>query len=464
MLKLHNTLTRKKEVFRPNKKKAVGLYTCGPTVYNTAHIGNLRTYIFEDVLRRSLEYLGYEVKQVMNITDIEDKIIKKSVQDKKSLAAITRPYIEEFFEDIDKLNIEKAHEYPLATTHLKEIIEAVRKLVQKGFAYEGKDGSVYFNISKFKKYGKLVGMKNVKIKDGARVSSDEYQKDEARDFVLWKAQKKGEPGWKSPWGLGRPGWHIECSIMSMRYLGETIDIHTGGIDNIFPHHDNEIAQSEALTGKKFVNYWVHGEHLMVNEEKMSKSLKNFYTLRDIEKKGFLPASFRYLILGAHYQSKLNFTWRSLQGAENAIWNLWRELGRLRYMGSKDTLKTKKGRVKEHKANFIEAIEDNLDMPRALAILRRVITDPYMAPEDRRALSFQMDKVFGLDLKKTDKLGKIPLHVKTLVTGRELMRRNQQFVKADTLRNKVASLGYEIEDTLYGPFVWPKQKRNSHHKT
>ena len=464
MLKLYNTLTRKKEVFRPIKKKSIGLYTCGPTVYDTAHIGNLRTYIFEDVLRRSLEFLGYEVRQVMNITDIEDKVIKKAISEKKTLQEVTKFYIKEFFDDIASLNIEPAHTYPLATNHIKEMIQLIRKLMDKGFAYQGRDGSVYFDISKYKKYGRLIGLKNIKVRDGVRISLDEYDKKEAQDFVLWKAKKKGEPSWKSPWGTGRPGWHIECSVMSMKYLGETIDIHTGGVDNIFPHHENEIAQSESVTGKKFVNYWIHGEHLIVGGEKMSKSLKNFYTLRDIENKGFMPVAFRYLVLGAHYKSKLNFTWRSIEGADNAVWNLWRELGRLKFVGQKESIKTKVNKVKEYKARFKEAIEDDLNISEGLAILRRIITDKDISPEDRRDLCFEMDRVFGLNLKNADKLYKTPLHIKTLVSGREIIRHNQQFVKADTLRNKVKSLGYDIEDTSYGPFVWPNRNRKSHPKT
>lgn len=400
----------------------------------------------------------------MNITDIEDKTIKKAIQQKKDLSVVTKPYIKEFFEDIQKLNIETADAYPLATGHVKEMIKFIHKLMDKGFAYQGKDKSIYFDISKFKNYGKLVGLKNIKIKDGVTASSDEYEKKDARDFVLWKAKKKGEPSWKSSWGEGRPGWHIECSVMSMKYLGETIDIHTGGVDNIFPHHENEIAQSEAVTGKKFVNYWVHGEHLLVGGEKMAKSAKNFFTLRDIEARGYMPLALRYIALSAHYKSKLNFTWRSIEGADSAIWNLWRELGRLKYMGQKEATKTKKGRLKEHRESFKEAIEDDLDTPRALSLLRRVITDVDISSEDRRALSYKMDQVFGLNLINSDKLYKIPIHIKTLVSGRELVRRNQQFVKSDSLRNKIKSLGYEVEDTLYGPFVWPTRNRKSRPKT
>ncbi|MDD5710506.1 MAG: cysteine--tRNA ligase [Candidatus Colwellbacteria bacterium] len=463
MLKIYNTLTRKKEVFRPVNSGSVGLYTCGPTVYDIAHIGNLRTYIFEDLLRRTLEFLGYRVRHVMNITDVEDKIIKKAKANKQTIQEITKPYTKEFLRDIRELNIESAHYYPTATSHVREMVKFIVGLKEKSFAYEGKDGSVYFDISKFKPYGRLVGLKKIKVRDGARVDADEYGKDEARDFVLWKAKKGDEPGWKSPWGEGRPGWHIECSVMSMKYLGKTFDIHTGGVDNIFPHHENEIAQSEAATGQKFVNYWVHGEHLLVNSEKMAKRSGNFYTLRDIKERGLLPNAFRYLALSAHYRSKLNFTWRSLEGADNAIWNLWRELGRVKFMGNREPIRTKNRKINEYRKVFRAAIEDDLDTPKALSILRRIITDTEIDSAAKRSLSFEMDKVFGLNLHYSDELAKIPLRVRTLAVSRELMRRNQQFVKADGLRNKVKSLGYDIEDTSCGPFIWPNRKLKSHPK-
>ncbi len=463
MIKLQNTLTRKKENFKPIHKKQVSMYTCGPTVYDSAHIGNLRTYIFEDILRRSFEFFGYRVTQVMNITDIEDKIINRAKEQKKKIGEITKTYTKKFFQDIESLNIEKAEEYPLATEHIKEMVELIQSLMKKGFAYKGEDGSIYFDISKFKRYGKLVGLEKVSIRDGARVSSDEYGKDQARDFVLWKAKKKGEPSWKSPFGEGRPGWHIECSAMSMRYLGKSFDIHTGGVDNIFPHHENEIAQSEAATGKKFVNYWLHAEHLLVGDEKMSKSAKNFFTLKDIEERGHMPLAFRYLVLGAHYRSKLNFTWTAIDSAQSGLWNLWRELGRLRFLSENDKFKNNKELSVKLETLFREAVEDDLNIPASMSILRRVISDPELSPSEKRRLVFKMDKVLGLNFERSDTLYKIPVHIKAFVLGRELLRRNQQFVKADTLRHKVESLGYEVEDTSYGPFIWPSYNRKSHHK-
>lgn len=316
-LKLYNILTRKKQLFKPLKDKMVGLYACGPTVYNYAHIGNLRTYIFEDILKRALEFNGYEVKYVMNITDVEDKIIRDSKKAKKNILDFVKPYEKAFFEDLKKLNIEKAYKYPKATQHIKEMIKIISALLRRGLAYKV-NNSIYFDIFKFKSYGKLSGLKSRELKVGTRVDVDEYGKADAEDFVLWKAAKADEPSWNAPFGKGRPGWHIECSAMSMKYLGETFDIHAGAVDLIFPHHENEIAQSEGVTGKPFVKYFIEGEHLLVDSKKMSKSFGNIHTLKNIEVKGFDPLAFRYLILTAHYRSKLNFTWKSLEAAQNAL--------------------------------------------------------------------------------------------------------------------------------------------------
>ncbi|MDO8443527.1 MAG: cysteine--tRNA ligase, partial [Candidatus Azambacteria bacterium] len=319
-VKLYNFLTRKKETFKSLRPKQVGFYACGPTVYDYAHIGNLRTYIFEDILKRTLEYNEYKVNLVVNITDVEDKIIRESAKAGKSISDFVKPYEKAFFDDLKKLNIEKAWKYPKATKHIKEMLKIISALLKKGLAYES-GGSIYFALSKFKSYGKLSGLKNRELKTGARVDVDEYDKTNAEDFVLWKAAKNNEPSWNASFGKGRPGWHIECSAMSMRYLGETFDIHGGAIDLLFPHHENEIAQSEGATGKPFVKYFIEGEHLSVNGEKMSKSLGNIFNLRDLEAKKFEPLAFRYLALTAHYRSKLNFTWESLQASQNALNNL-----------------------------------------------------------------------------------------------------------------------------------------------
>ena len=454
MLKLFNTLARKKQNFKPFSDK-IRIYTCGPTVYDYAHIGNLRTYIFEDILRRTLKRNGYKIKQVMNITDIEDKIIKKMRQENKSLLEITKPYIKFFFEDLKKLNIEKAEFYPKATKHIKEMIALIKKMMAKKIAYQGDDGSIYFNISKFKNYGKLSQLKKRKIKIGARVTADEYNKEEAQDFALWKAKKVGEPFWPSPFGNGRPGWHIECSAMSMKYLGETLDIHAGAVDLIFPHHENEIAQSEATTGKKFAKYWLHGEHLLVNNQKMSKSLNNFYTLRDLENK-FNPLAFRYLILTAHYRSKLNFTWKSLEAAANALNNLIDNLRQITD-NQRPTTHDKK-QIKIYEQKFLTAINDDLNTPKAIAIVWQVIKDNRLSNSAKKNLILSFDKVFGLELDlPTGRQGKIkpikiPQNIKDLVSKREKSRANKQFIQADGLRKKIEELGYKIEDTNYGPKI------------
>lgn len=455
MIKLYNTLTRKKEVFRPlHDKKAlrhgsgrVGLYTCGPTVYNYAHIGNLRTYVFEDILRRTLKYSGYQVRQVMNITDIEDKIIKRAIKEGKNIYAITNPYTKIFFNDLKKLNIEKAEFYPKASKNIKGMIDLIKVLMKKRFAYQSEDGSIYFDISKFKNYGKLSELKKREIKMGARVSADEYGKNQAQDFVLWKARKSKEPFWPSPWGDGRPGWHIECSVMSIKHLGATFDIHTGAVDLIFPHHENEIAQSEAATGKKFVNYWLEGEHLLVDEQKMAKSSGNFYTLRDLENKKFSPLAFRYLVLTSHYRSKLNFTWKSLGAAQNALENLYEFMESI---GERQA--TKKSRnPNAYEKRFTAAINDDLNTPKALAVVWDIVKDQNLLSKSKKQLLLKFDKVLGLGLNKI-KIVKIPTKIKELVEKREELRRSKQFIQADRLRKKIERLGYKIEDTPYGPQI------------
>ncbi len=458
MLKLYNTLTRKKQVFKPLNKKAlrrssgqVSLYTCGPTVYDYAHIGNLRTYIFEDVLRRTLKYDGYQVKQVMNITDVEDKIIKKAREQKKTIKQITRPFEKIFFDDVKKLNIEKAEVYPRATEHIKEIITLIKILIKKGFAYTGKDKSIYFDISKFKNYGKLSGLKKRQLKIGARIEADEYNKNEAQDFVLWKAAKPNEESWSSPMGRGRPGWHIECSAMAMKYLsGEpsrTIDIHCGAVDLIFPHHENEIAQSEAATNKKFVNFWLEAEHLLVNGSKMSKSLNNFYTLRDIENKNINPLAFRYLILTTHYRSKLNFTWDSLQAAQNALDNL----NAFIQTDDKQLTTNNDKQIKDYEKQFLTAIDDDLNTPQAISIVWQIIKDNQLSNSAKKQLLLKFDRVLGLGLNKLKPL-KIPLKIRQMAEKRELLRANKQFVQADGLRKEIEGLGYRIEDSAYGPKI------------
>jgi cysteinyl-tRNA synthetase len=322
-LKLYNTLTRKKEAFKPIKKGKVGMYVCGPTIYSFAHIGNFRAYMSADILRRWLKFKGFGIKQIMNLTDVDDKTIRDSKRKGISLSKFTAKYSKIFFEDLDTLNIERAERYPKATDHIKEMAALVNALMKKGLAYRGKD-AIYYSIEKFKDYGKLAHLEKAQLKPGARVKQDEYDKEHAHDFALWKLWDKddGNVFWNVEIGgkpsKGRPGWHIECSAMSMKYLGPTFDIHTGGVDLIFPHHQNEIAQSEGATGKPFVRYWLHNEHLLVNGEKMSKSAGNFYTLRDLIKKGHDAMAIRYQLLATHYRQKLNLTDDALKAAKQAV--------------------------------------------------------------------------------------------------------------------------------------------------
>jgi len=439
-LKFYNTLSKKKEIFKPIKRGKVGLYTCGPTVYDFAHIGNLRTYIFEDILRRNLKYNGYQIKQVMNITDIEDKIIKKAQQEKKNIYAITKPYTKIFFEDLKKINIEKAEFYPRATKHIKEMIDLTKKLLAKGIAYKGEDGSIYFSIKKFKNYGKLSRLKKREIKIGARISADEYNKKQAQDFVLWKSAKPNEPSWSSPWGKGRPGWHIECSTMSMKYLGKTLDIHAGAVDLIFPHHENEIAQSEGATGKMFSKYWIHGEHLLIDGQRMSKSLGNIFTLHDLENKKINPLAFRYLVLTSHYRSKLNFTWESLKAAERGLENLYNQIRVLRIKNKKLRIKNK-----EFKDKFLKAINDDLNVPRALAVVQELLKSRLITDNSKLATLLDFDRVLGLRFSDTIGKEKIPQKIIDLAKRREKLRKLKQWQKADKIREKIKNLGYEIRD-------------------
>ena len=316
-LVLFNTLGRQLASFRPLVPGQVRIYGCGPTVYNDAHIGNLRTFLFQDLLRRALRYLGYAVTQVMNITDVDDKTIHGARAAGLSLGDYTAPFIRSFLADVDSLHLERVERYPRATEHIGEILELVGRLVAAGVAYES-EGSVFFSIARDPDYGRLSGFDLEQAQRGERVASDEYGKEDVRDFVLWKAAKPGEPAWDSPWGPGRPGWHIECSAMSMKYLGETFDIHSGGVDLIFPHHENEIAQSESATGKTFVRTWLHSEHLLVDGQKMSKSLGNQYTWKDLQARGASARALRYLFLSVHYRQKLNFTFAALEGAAGAL--------------------------------------------------------------------------------------------------------------------------------------------------
>ena len=379
-LNIFNTLTRKKEEFKPINPKEVGMYTCGPTVYNYAHIGNWRAYVFADLLKRFLIYSGYTVQHVMNITDVEDKIIREVKAQNKSLKELTEFYTGEFFKGRDALNILPANIYTKATDYIDEMVKLIKKLEDAGYAYRTDDGSVYFNIHKDVDYGKLSHFKLSDLKENAegRLKKDEYEKENAQDFALWKGltEDDGEVFWETDLGKGRPGWHIECSAMSMKNLGESFDIHTGGVDNIFPHHENEIAQSECATGKSFVKYFMHNEHLLVNGIKMAKSAGNFYTLEDLIKKGVDPIAFRLWLYTSNYSTKTNFTIETVMGSQTALARLKESV--IALGNDTGTVST------EYKARFMEYLDNNLDSPQALALVWELLKDNSIPNADKKA--------------------------------------------------------------------------------
>ena len=466
---LHNTYTKKTEEFKPIEEKKIRMYSCGPTVYDFVHIGNFRTFLMADFLRRAFEYLDYKVKHIKNITDVghltqddieagEDKMIKAAKREKKNPYDIARFYEKEFYKDERKLNILPADKFPRATEYIKEMIAMIEKLIANGYAYEI-NGSVFYDVTKFKDYGKLSGntLKNLKV--CARLETHPDKKN-SYDFALWlKANPEHLMQWDSPWSRGYPGWHIECSAMSTANLGNTMDIHTGGEDNIFPHHEDEIAQSEGATGEKFVNYWIHGRHLLVDGEKMSKSKGNFYVLADIEKKGFNPLSLRYLCLTAHYQSQLNFTWQSLEASQNALNKLYdfvrgfhsddspiesqMQDSQMRFHSPNETMEP--SNIYEEK--FQKALENNLDTPKALAIIWEMIKSKELSYDDKKASLLKFDQVLGLDLDKVKKEKiEMPEKIKDLIKQREEARKNKDWQKADELRDEIKKEGYAIQDT------------------
>jgi len=443
MLKIYNTLSRKVEVFKPIKKGNVGVYTCGPTVYDFMHIGNLRTFVFSDILVRTLKQNDYKVTSIQNITDIDDKIITKASSQGIDIHVLTKDYEKSFLEDSASLNILKKDKLTHATDYIDKMTAYIQVLIGKGLAYKEADGSVYFDISKFKNYGKLsrIDMKN--LMTGTRILSDEYDKEDVQDFALWKAEKKTDVGYDSPFGWGRPGWHIECSVMSQESLGDTFDIHTGGVDLIFPHHENEIAQSEGKTGKKFVNYFVHGAHILVEGRKMSKSMGNFYTLEDVRKNGFDPLALRYLYLQTHYRQEMNFTWDALSGAQNALDKL-----RAEYLSYKSTSFA----CADYYKRFQDALDDDLNTPEALAVMWEMLKSDNPPPAKKLSLEM-MDQVFGFGLAdyKVEKV-KIPNEVHSLVNQREQFRKNENFKEADRIRDKIEKKGFSVDDTDKGPVL------------
>lgn len=445
-LKLYNTLSRKKENFKPIEKNLVRMYVCGPTIYDYAHIGNLRAYVFSDLLRRFLKFSGYDVKEVMNLTDVDDKTIKGSQKAHESLRKFTEKYEKLFLEDIRAMNIETPDFMPRATEHIKEMVALIKKLLAKGIAYKTNDG-IYFSIKKFKDYGKLSRVKVKELKEGAseRIQKDEYDKEDANDFALWKFYDKadGDVFWETEIGKGRPGWHIECSAMSMKYLGESFDIHTGGVDLIFPHHENEIAQSEAATGRKFVNYWLHNEWILVNGEKMSKSKGNFYKLKDITDKKFSPMDLRYFFLSKSYNQQLNFTWENLENAKNSLERLKNILSSL---DKEQKMKSKY--VENAKKQFTDIMNDDLNSSRALAFLWEILRDERLHDSEKYEIAMEFDKVLGLRLGE-EEIVKVPKEVEKLVKEREEMRKKKNFKEADNIRNRIKKLGYWINDSDEG---------------
>ncbi|HPY89208.1 MAG TPA: cysteine--tRNA ligase [Lentisphaeria bacterium] len=466
-LTFYNSLTRRLQEFIPITPGQVGLYTCGPTVYNFAHIGNFRAYIFEDLLKRTLLYLGFQVKHIMNLTDVDDKTIRGAQAAGSSLNDFTQKYKDAFFQDIAALRILPADVYPAATEHIDDMIAIVEKLFAKGIAYQADDHSVYFSIAKWPSYGQLVNIDHSQMRSGARVKHDEYAKESIADFALWKAYDAadGDVAWDSPWGKGRPGWHLECSAMSSRYLGPTFDIHCGGIDNMFPHHEDEIAQSEAANGCRFVNYWLHCAHLMVDGQKMSKSLGNFFTLRDILAKGYTGREIRWVLLGAHYRQSLNFSFKALDDARAALQRLDTAKQRLAELVSAPNagLQETATAVTTAESAFRAGLEDDLNISAALAALFDFIRDVNRLMDEQKlagaaatkALSLleRMDTVLAVFTPDQD--DEVPQAILALADERQAARKAKDFARADQIRHELDAQGWAIEDTPKGPRVKKK---------
>ena len=465
-LRFFNTYSRQIEEFQPRDpaKRKISVYTCGPTVYSRAHIGNFRAYIFEDLLQRHLELRGYKVHRVMNITDVDDKTIRGAREAKIPLAKFTAQFKQAFFEDIETLRIKRADEFPAATDqrYVDKMIEMITALISRGLAYQADDKSVYFRINKFPDYGKLAHFDLTQLQSTGRVKHDEYDKEHIGDFALWKAwdEEDGDVGWESPWGRGRPGWHIECSAMATALLGDQIDIHCGGVDNIFPHHEAEIAQSEGVTGKKFVRHWLHCAHLLVDGQKMSKSLGNFYTLPNLLEKGYTGREIRYALMRVHYRAPLNFTWKGMEEARQALTRIDEWLMRLRATAAKKIDKGKTGM--QLGTQFEEALDDDLNISAALGFLFESIRETNRAMDQN-----EMDAATAnawldwwkrintvLDLEPETEVG-VPAEVAQLAKDRENARREKNWKRSDQLRERISALGWEVRDTKDGPKVTPR---------
>lgn len=459
-MKLYNTLTRKKEEFVPLREGEVRIYSCGPTVYDYFHVGNARPFIIFDTLRRYFEYKGYKVKYVQNFTDIDDKMIKRANEEGIDISELGDRFIQEYFKDADALGIKRATYHPRATEHIEDMIVFIQRLIDRGMAYNV-DGNVYFDTSAFPQYGKLSGQRLEDLEAGARIDVDEHKKN-PMDFVLWKRQKPGEPAWDSPWGKGRPGWHIECSVMAMKYLGETIDIHSGGQDLIFPHHENEIAQSEGVTGKPFARYWIHNGYINIDNKKMSKSLGNFFTVRELSKKFDLEAV-RLFMLSAHYRNPINFSEELLKQAESALERLYNAKGNLEYLlkiteDKKMTQKEKElqNRIDKYREKFEDAMEDDINTADALAAIFDMVRDMnrVLNEESSRQIVeigytefMKLTSVLGLLQKESQPQGTD--EIKELIKRRQKAREEKNWALADSIREELNDMGIVVEDTPKG---------------
>jgi cysteinyl-tRNA synthetase len=469
-LRFFNTYSREIEEFEPRDPTArtIGIYTCGPTVYSRAHIGNFRAYIFEDLLQRHLELRGYKVHRVMNITDVDDKTIRGAREAKVPLAKFTEQFKKAFFEDAETLRIKRANEFPAATDprYIDRMIEMIRELIARGLAYQADDKSVYFRINKFPDYGKLAHFDLTQLQSTGRVKHDEYDKEHIGDFALWKAwdEEDGDVKWDSPWGPGRPGWHIECSAMAMTLLGDQIDIHCGGVDNIFPHHEAEIAQSEGVTGKKFVHYWLHCAHLLVDGQKMAKSLGNFHTVPDVLAKGYTGRELRYALLRVHYRVPLNFTWEGMKEARESLGRIDEWLVRLREIAKEENSErsTPINREQEPDAqrsiqsDLENALDDDLNISAALGFLFESIRETNRAMDENKLNAPSANAWLNwwerintvLDLESETKIV-VPEEVERLAKERQNARREKNWKRSDELRDQISDLGWEVRDTKEG---------------
>jgi cysteinyl-tRNA synthetase len=475
-IRLHNTLSGQTEPFVPQRPGEVGMYTCGPTVYDYAHIGNYRTFVFQDILRRFLKLRGFKLHHVMNLTDVDDRIITRAAEAGVGIRDYTQKFAQAFFDDCKTLSIEEPEHWIRATDHIDDMVALIQKLQQKTYTYSG-EGSIYYRIAKFPGYGKLSKIDVAGIQAGARVDNDRYEKESARDFALWKAPKPGEHFWETSIGPGRPGWHIECSAMAMKYLGDTLDIHTGGIDLAFPHHENEIAQSEAATGKPFARYWLHAEHLLVEGEKMSKSLGNFFTLRDLFAKGYKPSALRFALASVPYRRQLNFTFEGLQQATSAIDRLRNFSDRLKagkfHEGKMPGMEE---RIAKAAADFDAGLSDDLNTAMALAAVYDFVREANIAMdkgEFRRgdvasAQEFlaTVDKVFAVvadnDAEKLQALGYADAaaitdaEIEKLIAERQDARKRRDFATSDRVRKELADRGIILEDSKDGTVRWKRK--------